>query len=178
MRFVRDTKIKNQQDQDREIRRPVSINVHRGNDTVGIVKVVPLGCLWDVTGKSIIKTVWKCVVTVKTQALWSDGLTHTDTCRGKQVLINKCTQKGAAAGCTRTSDMKENTRAEVERRGARQTPTRWTMTLLRKVRSTDPEMTQWKIRRREDRNAESFTRRWDWEIAPSKHIYFWNNQTS
>ena len=67
MQLIRDTKIKKQQDQDREIRRPVSINVHRGNDTVGIVKVVPLGCLWDVTGKSIIKTVWKCVVTVKTQ---------------------------------------------------------------------------------------------------------------
>lgn len=55
MRFVRDTKIKKQQDQDREIRRPGSINLHRGNDPVGIVKVVPLGCLWDVTGKSIIK---------------------------------------------------------------------------------------------------------------------------
>lgn len=55
MRFVRDTKIKNQQDQDREIRRPGSINLHQGNDPVGIVKVVPLGCLWDVTGKSIIK---------------------------------------------------------------------------------------------------------------------------
>ena len=67
MQLIRDTKIKKQQDQDREIRRPVSINLHRGNDTVGIVKVVPLGCLWNVTGKSIIKAVWKCVVTVKTQ---------------------------------------------------------------------------------------------------------------
>ena len=67
MQLIRDTKIKKQQDQDREIRRPGSINLHRGNDTVGIVKVVPLGCLWNVTGKSIIKAVWKCVVTVKTQ---------------------------------------------------------------------------------------------------------------
>ena len=55
MRFVRDIKIKKRQDQDREIRRPGSINLHQGNDPVGIVKVVPLGCLWDVTGKSIIK---------------------------------------------------------------------------------------------------------------------------
>ena len=55
MQLIRDTKIKKQQDQDREIRRPVSINLHWQNDTVAVIKEVSLGCLWDVTGKSIYK---------------------------------------------------------------------------------------------------------------------------